>query len=84
MEKIPKVLSSDVLSDELFNDIYDKYMQKAAENPGTGADQATPWIHLADAVSRGTISPLEAFDAIELGYLPENLKVRPSKYYHLL
>jgi hypothetical protein len=59
-------------------------MQKAKENPGPGSNEATPWIHLCDAVSRGTISPLEAYDTIELGYLPENLKIRESYYSHLL
>jgi hypothetical protein len=58
-------------------------MKKAKENPGPGQNESTPWIHLVDAVSRGTISPLEAYDAIELGYLPENLKVRESYYSHL-
>jgi hypothetical protein len=47
-------------------------------------DGATQWIHLADAVSRRTISPMEAYDAIDLGFLPENLTVRVSNYSHLL
>lgn len=76
INSIPKIQHG-LLSDSL----YDACMQKAKENIGAGA---TNWIHLADAVSRGTISPLEAYDAIEAGYLPENLKIRESAYYHLL
>ena len=75
VRKIPPVQNH--LSDEL----YDKCMEMAKKNPGP---VATPWIHLADAVSRGTISPMEAYEAINIGYLPEYLKVRESAYCHLL
>jgi hypothetical protein len=79
----PKVLPfGPQLSENVFWSIYDKCMLKASENMGPIG--ATPWIHLADAVSRGTISPLEAFDALEMGYLPEHLKVRASAYSHIL
>lgn len=78
MKKIPEVIKeNNPLSDEL----YDLIMEKAKENPGYNA---TPWIHLQDAVQRGTISPLEAYDALALGYLPECLTVRCSNYQHLL
>lgn len=50
---------------------------------GDGA-KATPWLHLADAVERGRCSPMDAYDAIERGYLPEYLTVRESRYQHLL
>lgn len=76
MNKIPKVQDG-LLSDAL----YDECMRMAKENMGSSATQ---WIHLADAVSRGTISPMEAYDAIALGYLPGNLTVRSSYYSHLL
>jgi hypothetical protein len=56
-------------------------MNRAKENLGPSATQ---WIHLADAVSRGNISPMEAYDAVNVGYVPENLKVRESKYFHLI
>lgn len=75
-KKIPPV-QHHLVSDEL----YDKCMEMAKKNSGPGA---TPWIHLADAVSRGTISPLEAYEAIYMGYLPEALRVRESAYCHLL
>lgn len=46
--------------------------------------QKSCWIHLAEAVEIGSISPMEAYDAIGLGYLPEWLKTRNSRYAHLL
>jgi hypothetical protein len=45
---------------------------------------ATPWIHLADGVDRGTIEIWEAFESLKVGYLMEHLKVRGSRYQHLL
>lgn len=83
---IPKVLSDDKLPAGYWF-VYDQCMELAKKNLEQKVmvqDIATPWIHLADAVSRGTISVLEAIDAIEAGFLPENLKVRESAYYHLL
>ena len=44
----------------------------------------TSWIHLIDAVSRGYVTPLEAWDAVALGYVPEHLLIRESAYCHLL
>ncbi len=41
-------------------------------------------IHMIDAVDRGTITPLEAYDALEAPYFPEHLKVRESRYQNLL
>lgn len=77
MRKIPPQLSPSPLSDEL----YDQLMSMAKKNQGPGA---APWIHIADAVSRGTISPMEAYDSIRLGYCPEHLKIRESDYYYRL
>jgi len=76
MATIPKIING-ALSDEL----YDKCMKQAENNKGVGATQ---WQHLADATSRGTISPLEAYGSITAGYVPENLKIRLSYYSHLL
>ena len=74
--KIPPVIKdNNPLSDEL----YDRLMAKAKANPGYSAIR---WIHIADAVSRGTITPLEAYDALRIGYCPENLKVRESDYFY--
>lgn len=58
---------------------------KSGRKSGKGdGSKATPWIHLADAVERGSISPMDAYDAIQRGYLPEYLTVRESRYQHLL
>ena len=42
------------------------------------------WIHLRDAVNCGTVTPIEAYDAIKLDYVPENLTIRESNYSHTL
>lgn len=65
------------LSDEL----YDQLMEMAKKHAGLCATQ---WIHIADAVDKGSISPIDAHDAIILGYCPEHLTVRDSRYKHLL
>jgi len=41
-------------------------------------------IHLCDAVSRGTISPMEAYEAMVQEYFPINLIARKSAYSNLL
>jgi len=69
------------MSDPKHEEVYCKCMKLAALHAGSGA---TEWIHLADAVEQGTVSPMEAYDAMGLGYLPEHLKVRKSRYSHLL
>lgn len=61
--------------------IYEKCMEKAADNPGSNATQ---WLHLADAVETGSISPLEAYETLNLGYVAAHLTTRNSKYSHLL
>lgn len=45
---------------------------------------STQWIHLQSALEKGTVSKMECYDAIKLGYCPEDLTVRKSKYAHLL
>lgn len=62
--------------------VYDACMTMAAKHPGPYT--ATPWIHLADAVERGSVSPMEAYDTIRLGYVAEHLLTRYSRYKHLL
>ena len=41
-------------------------------------------IHMIDAVSRGYITPAEAYQAWDAQYFPEHLKVRRSAYQHLI
>lgn len=66
--------------------VYDACQRMAYRDAAAARDGAAaiPWIHLSDAVERGSISPMEAYDAVELGYLPEVLTVRESRYQHLL
>ena len=59
--------------------VYSACMAMAKKHVGPSA---VPWIHLADAVERGSVSPMEAYDAIALGYLPEVLTVRESRYVY--
>jgi len=80
-ESPPKPRSDQMSDSPKHEEVYDKCMKLAALNAGFGA---TPWIHLADAVEQDSISPMEAYDAMALGYLPEHLKVRRSRYSHLL
>ena len=61
------------ISDNLFNAI----RKKQFENLGS---ESTSWIFLLDALDRETISPLEAYDTLKLGYLPEHLTTRTSLY----
>ena len=78
MKKIPPVIKdNNPLSDELYNLL----MDKAKANPGYPARK---WIHIADGVSRGTITPLEAYDAVVLGYCPACLEARESAYQHTI
>lgn len=62
--------------------IYDLCMDLASSSK-TQYEKAC-WIHLSDAVENGTITPMEAYQTIKLGYLAENLKVRNSKYSRML
>ena len=72
---------SKMLSDELYLAIEKMKYDKAGCPLG---EVSVPWIHLQDAVDCGSVSPMEAYDAIDLGYVPEHLKVRESRYQHLI
>jgi len=70
-----------LVSDEL----YDKTIGMLNRNPAAYSDRYKNCIiHMIDSVSRGYITPMEAYDAIEAEYFPEYLKVRKSNYSHLL
>lgn len=69
------------LSDELYQRIMSQVdWRKTAEFKNR-------MVHLADCVDCGTITPLDAYDAIDqlvaIGYLPEFITVRKSNYSHL-
>jgi hypothetical protein len=62
--------------------IYDKCMKQAEQ--AKSLYYKTCMIHLSDAVESGTISPMEAYDALDADYFPTILTVRKSRYSHLL
>ena len=69
------------VSDEL----YEKSIGRLNKNPmGYTAHYKNCIIHLIDSVSRGYTTPMEAYQAIDAPYFPENLKVRKSLYMHLI
>lgn len=69
------------VSDEL----YDKTIGELNRNPlRFNCYYKNCIIHLIDSTSRGYVSPMEAYDAWNAEHFPENLKVRPSSYQHLL
>lgn len=71
----------ELVSDEL----YDKSIGKLNKNPmDYSYYYKTCIIHLIDSVSRGYITPAEAYDALSVDYFPEYLTVRESAYMHLL
>ena len=41
------------------------------------------WIHLLDCLDKGNASPMEVQDALRLGYVPEYMCIRESRYSHL-
>ena len=73
-----------MISEELFEKLEEmKWDYINGKKYPTGL-ASTQWIHLQDAVDRGTVTPMEAYDALKLGYVPAHLKVRESRYSHLL
>lgn len=64
-------------SDELCNKIKDMLNNEIMT---MSLHDKTTWLHVLDAVDKGNISPMEVYDALELGYVPEHLLVRESRY----
>ena len=80
MKKLNPV-NPNLVSDEL----YDKSIGELKRNPlKYSLSYKTRIIHLIDSVSRGYISPMEAYDALNADYFPITLELRPSAYQHLL
>ena len=70
-----------LVSDEL----WDKSIGRLNADPlGFSPGYKDRIIHMIDAVSRGNISPLEAYDALDADYFPVHLEVRESAYSYLL
>ena len=63
-------------------EIYDICMKNA--NKAKTLSAQTLWIHLSDAVEKGTISPTEFHNIFKLGRVSSQLKIRESKYSNLL
>jgi hypothetical protein len=65
--------------------LYDASIGKLNANPEKYHHMyKTRIIHMIDSVSRGYITPGEAYDALKADYFPIVLEVRPSAYAHLL
>ena len=76
MDKLNPVIKNRV-SDEL----YEKTIGVMNANPTEySLGYKKRMIHLVDSVSRGYSTPLEAYDALTLGYVPEHLLARRSLY----
>ena len=74
-----------VIPGRVSDELYDKSIGMLNKNPDKfSAQYKNCIIHMIDSVSRGYISPLEAYDALEAKYFPEVLKTRPSLYQHLV
>jgi hypothetical protein len=59
-------------------EIYDRCMKQASESDSLY--YKTCMIHLSDAVESGSISPMEAYDALAADYFPLVLTTRKSRY----
>lgn len=74
-----------IIKDLDLSELWDKCIKPLNDNPlNYSLGYKTRRIHLFDGVSRGTISKLEAYDAIQAEYFPANLEIRESAYQHLL
>jgi hypothetical protein len=63
------------ISDELWDKIREKQFEKLGP-------ASTQWIFLIDAIERGSITPFEGYDCLNLGYIPEHLSTRESLYIY--
>ena len=69
----------------ILNEILESESKCGKCGPGYVPAKQTPWIHLRSAVyDTKTITPMDAYDSVGLGYVPEYLLIRKSKYSHLL
>lgn len=74
-----------VIPGRVSDELYDKSIGKLNRDPcGYSLGYKTRIIHLIDAVSRGYVTPMEAYDALNADHFPAYLEVRDSAYAHLL
>ena len=69
------------ISDELYSKIDEILFRDVV---GMSLGEKNRWIHLRDAVNCGTVTPMEAYDCVAAGFVPEHLLVRDSNYSHLV
>ena len=74
-----------VIPGRVSDELYDKSIGELNANPlKHSAEYKYCVIHLIDSVSRGYITPAEAYEALAAPYFPEHLLIRPSLYQHLV
>lgn len=76
-------VNPNLVSDELYNKSIG-WLNNTKEGMNQSLGYKTRIIHLIDAVSRGYITPLEAYEALESKYFPIHLELRKSAYQHLI
>ena len=70
-------------SDELYLRLF-KVNEGIVYRKGMTQGERNRWMHLYDGVCCESISPAEAYQCIEQGFVPEHLTVRASNYMHLI
>lgn len=76
---------NNVIKGRVSNELYSKSIEELNTNPMKySLGYKTRIIHLIDSCSRGYISPMEAYEALDADYFPIALETRPSLYQHLI
>jgi hypothetical protein len=74
-----------VIKGRVSDELYEKSIAVLNENPlKFSSGYKNRIIHMIDAVSRGYISTMEAYDALEAPYFHAFLETRKSAYVHLI
>ena len=71
-----------IIPERVSDELYDKSIGML--KLGSSLAYKTRIIHMVDAVSRGTITPMEAYQALDADYFPIALETRESAYAYLL
>ena len=75
LRPVPKILGR--TPDVCLSEIWSKMKH-------TSGPESTQWIYLHDCVSRGTISPMEAYQCLDAGYVLEGFKSRDGAYEEMI
>ena len=74
-----------VIKGRVSDELYEKSIGMLNKNPlKFSGGYKNRIIHMIDAVSRGYISPMEAYVATEAPCFPSFLEIRKSAYVHLI